>query len=138
MSMNAKEKLEGFFIRLDLAFEEIGDAMWLITDEENGLSSVVVYAQDDLVTLRAKVMDVPDEDREAFFEELLRLNAEMVHGAYAIEDTSIILIDSLELPTMDLEEFQASLDSSGLALAQHYTRLAKYRTPSEEAQSGDL
>ena len=30
-------------------------------------------------------------------------------------------------PTMDLEEFQASLDSTGLALAQHYPRLAKYR-----------
>ena len=51
----------------------------------------------------------------------------MVHGAYAIENDSVILIDSLEFPTMDLEEFQASLDSTGLALAQHYPRLSKYR-----------
>ena len=126
MSANAKEKLEGFFINLELAYEEVGDAMWLITDEDNGLSSVVVYVQDELVTLRAKVMDVPPNDREAFFEDLLRLNAEMVHGAYAIEGESVILVDSLEFPTMDLEEFQASLDSTGLALAQHYGRLSKY------------
>lgn len=127
MTTSAKEKLEGFFINLELIYEEVGDNMWLITDEENGLSSVVVYVQDDLVTLRAKVMDIPVEKREEFFEELLRLNGEMVHGAYAIEEESVILIDSLELPTMDLEEFQASLDSTGLALAQHYNRLAKYR-----------
>ena len=127
MSTSAGEKLEGFFINLELVYEEVGDNMWLVTDEENGLSSVVVYVQDDLVTLRAKVMDVPSEQREEFFEELLRLNAEMVHGAYAIEEQNVILVDSLESPTMDLEEFQASLDSTGLALAQHYTRLAKYR-----------
>ncbi len=126
MPANAKEKLEGFFINLELAYEEVGDAMWLITDDENGLSSVVVYVQEELVTLRAKVMDVPTENREAFFEDLLRLNAEMVHGAYAIEGESVILVDSLEFPTMDLEEFQASLDSTGLALAQHYGRLSKY------------
>ena len=127
MAASAQEKLEGFFINLELIYEEIGENMWLLTDEENGLSSVVVYVQDELVTLRAKVMDVPGEKREEFFEELLRLNAEMVHGAYAIEEDSVILIDSLEFPSMDLEEFQASLDSTRLALAQHYSRLAKYR-----------
>ena len=126
MPASASEKLEGFFINLELVYEEIGENMWLITDEENGLKSVVVYVQEELVTLRAKVMDVPGEQREGFFEDLLRLNAEMVHGAYAIEGESVILVDSLELPTMDLEEFQASLDSTGLALAQHYGRLAKY------------
>ena len=127
MAASAREKLEGFFINLELMYEEVGENMWLVSDEENGLRSVVVYVQEDLVTLRAKIMDVPSKDREAFFEELLRLNAEMVHGAYAIEEQSVILIDSLEGPTMDLEEFQASLDSTGLALAQHYGRLSKYR-----------
>ena len=127
MSASAQEKLEGFFINLELVYEEVGENMWLITDEDNGLRAVVVYAQEDLVTFRAKVMDVPSERRESFFEELLRLNAGMVHGAYAIEEANVILIDSLELPTMDLEEFQASLDSMGLALAQHYSILSEYR-----------
>ena len=130
MATSVKEKLESFFINLDLSYEEVGENMWLISDERNSLGSVVVYAEEDLVTLRAKVMQVPREQREEFFEELLRLNAEMVHGAYALEEDSVILMDSLELPTMDLEEFQASLDSTGLALAQHLPRLAKYRNPS--------
>lgn len=122
-----KEKLESFFINLQLSYEEVSENMWLISDDESNLGYVVVYAEEELVTLRAKVMQIPSENREACFEELLRLNAEMVHGAYAIEEESVILIDSLVAPTMDLEEFQASLDSTGLALAQHYPRLAKYR-----------
>jgi hypothetical protein len=124
---SVKEKLESFFINLQLTYEEVGDNMWVISDEENNLGNVVVYAEEELVTLRAKVMKLPSHQREEFFEELLRLNGEMVHGAYAIEEDSIIIIDSLVAPTMDLEEFQASLDSTGLALAQHYQRLAKYR-----------
>jgi len=125
--ISVKEKLESFFINLQLTYEEVGENMWLISDDENNLGYVVVYAEEELVTLRAKVMEMPSEKREEFFEDLLRLNAEMVHGAYAIEEDSVILIDSLVAPTMDLEEFQASLDSTGLALAQHYPRLAKYR-----------
>ena len=124
---SVKEKLEGFFINLQLTSEEVGENMWVISDDDNNLGYVVVYAEEELVTLRAKVMKIPTENREAYFEELLRLNAEMVHGAYAIEEDSVILVDSLVAPTMDLEEFQASLDSTGLALAQHYSRLAKYR-----------
>ncbi|NJL73213.1 MAG: YbjN domain-containing protein [Candidatus Competibacteraceae bacterium] len=52
--------------------------------------------------------------------------ADLVHGAYALEGDNVILIDTLEFETMDLEEFQASLDAVGLALAQHYPLLAKY------------
>ena len=46
---------------------------------------------------------------------------------YAIDGKNIILIDTLEANTMDLEEFEASLDAIGLALAQHYRSLSKFR-----------
>jgi hypothetical protein len=122
-----RQKLEGFFINLGITFEEVGENMWVISDEANNLGHVVVFAEEEVVTVRANVMEIPSESREQFFEELLRLNAELLHGAYALEESHVILIDTLEFPTMDLEEFQASLDSTGLALAQHYPRLARYR-----------
>lgn len=122
-----KQKLESFFINLGLTFEEVGENMWVISDEANNLGHVVVFAEEEIVTIRANIMEVPSDSREEFFEELLRLNVEMLHGAYALEDTHVIIIDTLEFPTMDIEEFQASLDSTGLALAQHYPRLARYR-----------
>ena len=52
----------------------------------------------------------------------------MVHGAYAIDGKNVIIIDTLEADTMDLEEFEASIDAIGLALAQHYRTLSSYRT----------
>lgn len=123
----SKDKVESYMINLSLTFEEVGESVWVIHDEERGVGHVVVFAEGDLLTIRTKVMQLPTENREQFFEDLLRLNTEMVHGAYALDNNDVIIIDTLELDTMDLEEFQASLDATGLAVAQHYPRLSKYR-----------
>ena len=113
-------------IDLSLSYEQLDENIWLIDDGEKGLTHLFVYAEEPLVTMRAKVIDLPEENRTRFFEELLRLNNEMIHGAYALENDNVVLVDTLESSTMDLEEFRASLEAIGLALAQHYPRLSEY------------
>ncbi len=127
--MISREKLEGYMHELGLTYQEQGDNLWLVTGDQTGLESVVVMAADPVVVIQVKVMKLPSKRRVELFEQLLRLNAtDMVHGAYALQGDDIILIDSLEGESMDLNEFQASLDSFGVALSQHYQILAKYRS----------
>ncbi len=126
--MNSKEKIEGYLVDLSLTYEEVGENTWLISDDEKGLKNLVVMVSEPLVMIRVKVMERPGKDRERFYEELLKLNAEdLLHGAYALEGENVILIDTLELETMDLEEFRASIEAMGLALVQHYKQLSEYR-----------
>ena len=126
MSVNAK--VEGYMINLGLTFEDIDENSWIINDEENGLEQVAVICADPLLIIRVNVMEIPAKNREAFYEELLTLNAaDLVHGAYALEEGKVMLVASLVLETLDIEEFQATLDAIGLALAQHYAVLSKYR-----------
>lgn len=126
--MISKEKLEGYMITLSISFEQLSDNTWVINDDSKGLESVVVLADDPLIVIRVKVMEVPKDNREEFFEQLLRLNAQdMIHGAYALEGNNVIIMDALLADTMDIEEFQASLDAIGLALSQHYQVLSKFR-----------
>ncbi len=121
-------KLEGYLINLSLTFEEAAENTWVINDEEKGLEQVVLLLEEPLVIVRVKVMTIPQANRESFFEQLLRLNAQdMVHGAYALDGDDVLLNDTLEYNTMDQGELQASLDAIGLALAQHYPILSKYR-----------
>ena len=127
--MTAREKLESFLVKLALSYHEAGPSTWVVSDEEVGLESLLVQLAEPLVILRARVMDVPASGREKLFAELLRLNAaDMAHGAYAVDGNAVIIIDTLEAETMDLEELQASIDAIGLALAQHYRSLSAYRT----------
>ncbi len=129
----SKDKIEGFMLKLALSYSELGDGAWVITDGEKGLENVVVAGADSLVVIRVKVMEIPEQRQKEFFEKLLRLNAsELVHGAYALDGNDVVLVDTLEAETLDLEEFQASLDAISLALAQHYRVLSEYRKKKTE------
>jgi hypothetical protein len=126
--MSAQSKVEGFLINLDFTYEQIDEGSWVINDEEKGLEQVAIISTDSLVVIRVNVMKVPEATREEFFRKLLELNAaDLIHGAYAIESGDVLLVDTLEAETMDIEELQASLDAIGLALAQHYPILSEYR-----------
>jgi hypothetical protein len=126
--MISREKLEGYLVKLSLSFHGAGPGTWVVSDRSKGLENLLVQLSEPLVILRIPVMEVPAARREQLFEELLRLNAtDMIHGAYAVDGTGILIIDTLEADTMDLEEFEASIDAIGLALAQHYRTLSRYR-----------
>lgn len=126
--MISREKLESYLVKLSLSFQDAGSGTWVVRDSAKGLENLLVQLADPLVILRIHVMEVPQLGREKLYEELLRLNAtDMVHGAYALDGKNVIVIDTLEADTMDLEEFEASIDAIGLALAQHYRTLSRYR-----------
>ena len=125
--MNPREKIESYLVRLSLSFQE-SHGTWVVSDAQRGLQNLIIALTVSLVIMRMNVMEVPPRGREKLFEELLRLNAtDLVHGAYGIEGDTIILIDTLEADGMGLEEFEASLDAIGLAVAQHYRNLSSYR-----------
>ena len=129
--MGGEDKVRSYLVDLGLSFEEVGDGTFLINDEEKGLKNIVTMVTEPLVILRVKVMETPDSDREQLYDQLLRLNAEdLIHGAYALEGDHVILIDTLELETLDLEELRASFEAIGLALVQHYKLLGRYRQKS--------
>lgn len=123
----AESKIERYLIDLMLTYRDLGDNMWIIEDADHSLNGVVVMYAPPLVIIRVLVMHVPTEKRLELFTKLLELNAsDVVHGAYALENNDIILIDSLEYETMDFEEFRASLEAISLALTQHYPILSEY------------
>ena len=126
--MDAKQKLEGYFIKLGLTYQQIADGTWVVTDDAAGVHQVVVTVEDPIVVVRVTVMPLPSKNREPFFETVLRMNAsDLVHIAYAVEGEHLILSNSFLLDTLDLEEIQAAIDEIGLALIQHYAILSKYR-----------
>ncbi len=74
---------------------------------------------------------MPGDERSCatLFRRLLEMNAtELVHGAYGIEEDSVILSDTLELENLDFNEFQATVDSFQMALASHLEAIAPFRT----------
>ncbi|MDR2608105.1 MAG: YbjN domain-containing protein [Treponema sp.] len=124
-----ENKIERYLIDLMFNYREIDKDIWLLEDEEHGLVNVAVSRVENIVIVRVVVMEVPNtKEQPEFFRKLLELNArDLEHGAYGIEKDEVVLIDTLEYDTMDLEDFRATLDAFSLALTQHYPILSGYR-----------
>jgi len=125
--MKTKEDIESYFVQMGVAHEEVSEGMWLTGAKEDA-ERIVVKFQPPVLVCRVNVMDVPKEQLEELFRTLLTLNAaEMMHGAYGLEGGHIVISDALQLENLDFNEFQATIDDITLAVADHYTRLAKFR-----------
>jgi hypothetical protein len=123
--MKTNEDLESYFIDLDIPFESLGEGLWLA---RSGAASIVISHTPPVVAFRVRLFEVPAKNREALYRKLLELNAEdMIHGAYAIEDDSVVLVDALQAENLDLNELQATIDSLTLAVHNHHDLLAKFR-----------
>jgi hypothetical protein len=123
-----KNKIERYLIDLMYSYREVDKDMWLVDDPERNLAGVAVMYDDPVVVFRVALMNAPEKNRLELFTRLLELNAsDIVHGAYALENGQIVLVNTLDYATMDYGEFRSTLDSFGLALVQHYPILSSYR-----------
>jgi len=123
-----ENKVEKYLIDLMFSYREIEPNLWLVDDEAHSLSQIAIMYAEPLVIFRALVMDIPEGNKLELFTKLLELNAtDIIHGAYALENEQVVLIDTWQYDTMDFEEFRAVLESFSLALSQHYSILSGYR-----------
>ena len=126
--MRTDHDIETFLYELPYPFDNHGPGLWVLHDEIDNIDNIVVHHDAPLLTIRVKVMDLPTEGREALYEELLKLNAsELVHGAYGIEEDSVVITDTIQSPNLDLNEIQGSIDSVVMALTSHYEQLTRHR-----------
>lgn len=128
--MVTQQDVESFLLRADLDHEELGEGMWAVSTGD-GAPPMVVNLSSPLLLFRLKVLDIPEDERQCaqLFRRLLELNAtDLVHGAYGIEEGDVILTESLELENLDFNEFQATVDAIGMAVAAHVEALAPFRS----------
>lgn len=128
--MVTKEDVESFLLRAELEHEEVGEGMWAVSTGDESPRMVVNHSP-PLLIFRLKVLDVPGNEEQCakLYRRLLELNAtDLVHGAYGIEEDDVVLSEALELENLDFNEFQATADAFGMALAAHLNEIAPFRT----------
>ena len=131
--MVTKDDIEGFLNRLSsdgASYSEVEPGVWVVRPNGELDFGVVVHFSPPVVVLRVKVMSLPSspEALATLSRRLLELNAtDLVHGAYGIEEESIVMTEALELAHLDYEEFLAAYESITVALASHLRELGSYR-----------
>src|SRR5262245_31882754 len=125
-AMKTAEDIESYLIKLGATYEQAKPGIWVI--KPNNSETIAVSIAGPVVAFRMKVMDTPAGNREKLFQRLLELNTtELVHGAFGLEDGSIVMVHALALENLDYNEFSAVVDDMNLAVAKLYPDLSKFR-----------
>ena len=126
--------IEGYLVRSGVAYDVVGENIWVVHDEVDNVDNIVITLAPPVVLFRVKLMEVPkDPAREAALcKKLLELNATaMVSGAYAIEGSSVIALETLQSENLDYNELQAAIDGLTLAITEHYEDLKSFHHQTE-------
>ncbi len=128
--MRTNDDIEGYLIELDKPFEELDEGLWRLSNEDDHIDSMLIMHTPPIIVFRVKLMETPEGARRIeLYEDLLKLNANnMIAGAYGIEDDSVVIVDTLQAENLDYNEFQASVESISMAIAEDYPQLSAYRT----------
>ena len=124
--MKSREDIESYLMKTAMTYDQLGPELWNVKPEGN--ENLLISIAGPVVVFRIKVMDLPAGGREKLYEALLKLNTtEMVHGAFGIEGSAVVITDALQLENLDFNEFQAVIDDISMAISKHYPVLSKFR-----------
>ena len=68
------------------------------------------------------------EKSQALFEELLKKNREIIHGAFVLDETGtkVLFRDTLQLENLDLNELEGTLNSLELLLSEYASQIIEF------------
>lgn len=112
------EKIEALIKGSGLDFERAGERNWnLKPGPVRKLSASLDWLagsfrkDGDLLKLQTPVGKLPENAGADFFQDILRKNRDLGHGAFALaDDNTVFFVDTLELADCDQNEMDATLD----------------------------
>lgn len=108
--------------------EDADEELVVVENEEEGIKNLIIDCEEPIVVIEQLIMKIkPECDRE-FFKWLLKVNRELVHGAFVLDDTGEMLLfrDTLQLENLDFNELDASIRALSLAMSEYGSELLAY------------
>lgn len=104
--------------------------MLVVDRPELGIRNLVVGCGDPLLILEQYLLELPAPS-EAIYRRLLQKNRDIIHGAFALDDTGrrLIFRDTLQIDSLTLPELEACLNSLALLLSEFTDELIAFSKP---------
>lgn len=121
--------VKGYLLNLDLKImsEDEAEELFVVSDEENGITNLVIDCEAPIVILEQLIMETPNKPGD-FLKRLLQINRTLVHGAFVLDEegTRVFFRDTLQLENLDQNELEGSIDALSLALAENGMELLEF------------
>ena len=123
------ERIRNYILDLnfDIAQQDENTGILLINKEQEGIYNLVVGIFTPIVIIEQHLFDLKEVNGEVF-EALLRKNRDIVHGAFALDESGkrVLFRDTLQLENLDYNELEGSLNSLSLLLSEYGDEIIKF------------
>lgn len=123
------EKVQGFLLDLDFSIlnENEEDGVFWVDNEEAGIHNLVIGCLDPILIMELFLFEIKNDTNDVY-KKLLIKNRDIIHGAFALDEsgTKVIFRDTLQLENLDLNELEGSLNSLKLLLSEYSEELIEF------------
>lgn len=113
--------IKGYLLELgfDICHADERESVFVVDKPELAIKNLVIGCGDPLLIMEQYLLDLPAPSL-AVYQRLLQKNRDIIHGAFALDDTGrkLIFRDTLQIETLDLAELEACVNSLGLLLSE--------------------
>lgn len=116
-------------LRMELPHEQVSDDTWVIAPNSLRHARIIVRIDDPIVLYSTPLFGVSEAtpDREGLYRRLLEFNDNLLHCAYALDNSQIVLSGAQQVDELDFNEFQAMVEDMSMALDSHLDQLVPWR-----------
>jgi hypothetical protein len=122
-------KVREYLLELDydITTESSTDEVFVIENEASGVRNLVIACADPILILEQYMFELKNSSEE-ILKSLLIKNRDIVHGAFALDESGkkVIFRDTLQLENLDLNELEGSLNSLSLLLSEYSDKLIEF------------
>jgi hypothetical protein len=126
-------KIKAYLLELgfDICHADERENLLVVDKPELGIRNLVIGCGDPLLILEQYLLELPEPSLD-IYRRLLQKNRDIIHGAFALDDTGrrLIFRDTLQIDTLSLPELEACVSSLGLLLSEFADELIQFSKPS--------
>jgi len=109
------------------SFTNEEEGVLVIAKENAGIKNLVLAMADPILIIEQFLFEIKAESVN-LFRDLLKKTRDIVHGAFALDETGkkVIFRDTLQLENLDLNELEGSINSLSLLLSEYSDELIQF------------
>ena len=122
-------KVKEYLQELDfeITSENEEDSVFVVAKEDEGIANMVIICADPILIMEQFLFEIKNESIEVY-KTLLEKNRDIIHGAFAIDETGkrVIFRDTLQIENLDMNELEGSINSLSLLLSEFANKIIEY------------
>jgi len=111
-------------LSLNIVHQDEAEELIVVNNEQKGIFRMVIDCEFPILIFEQLIYEIKVDSKKHFME-LLKMNRNLIHGAFVIDDSEKQLIyrDTLQLENLDFNEFEGTINALSLGLAEYSRKL---------------